>query len=125
MAKSPTVLFDTLTKKANLSNPVSQEALAQANAIWDNYKDTPNALRNPQDLAGILAKLDIVLNQVAYKLTRIEPTQWHGFCQLHTLIATALRTGKPLEPCDKPVKRCQALAISLTKALNTTHKAVA
>ena len=98
MAKSPTALFDTLLKKAKLSNKVSQTALQQASDQWHTYKKRPTSLRNWHDLANVLSKLDIVLNQVAWGDTRIEPLQWHSFCELHTTIATSLRTKTPLEP---------------------------
>lgn len=101
MAKTITERFDTLLKKAKLSNKVSKQALIDANEAWQAYKKRLTALRDPHDLADILAKLDIILNQVAWKQTRIEPTQWHSFCELHTAIATSLRTGQPLEPMDK------------------------
>lgn len=104
MAKTPTELFDSLLKKANLSNKVSKQALIKANEAWQDYKQCTTALRDPHDLAEILAKLDIILNQVAWKETRIEPMAWHSFCQLHTTLATSLRTGEPLEPNDKPKK---------------------
>lgn len=127
MAKTLIERFDTLLKKAKLSNKVSKQALMEASEAWRAYKERPTDLRCPHDLADILAKLDIVLNQVAWKETRIEPTQWHAFCDLHTTIANALKTGQPLEPHDKGDKPCQSandnsIAAALDKAINQSVK---
>lgn len=122
MAKTITERFDTLLKKAKLSNKVSKQALIEASEAWQAYKKRPTTQRDPHDLADILAKLDIVVNQVAWKETRIEPTQWHEFCNLHTTIASALRTGQPLEPRDKEDKSGSKIAKAMQLAIKQADK---
>lgn len=98
--KTASQLFRVLTRKANLSNQVSTDAFIQAQQMWSKYVKTVTSKRDHQDVKDVLAKLVIVNNQVHWGYCKIEPLQWHNFCELFCMIKDGADNGTILEPLD-------------------------
>lgn len=71
--------FKQLKKHARFSNCISVASLKKAHSYFKQFQKTKDL-----EIAKLaFDNINIIVQQVAYQTSRIEPTQWNNLCALH------------------------------------------
>ena len=92
-----------LTAKAQLSNGVSRQALADASATWSEHQARYDYERNTNDLVAVNRNINLIVTQVTNRVTRINPLMWSELVKLNTALNIAILNNINFEPRPVPV----------------------
>ena len=97
-----------LTAKAQLSNGVSRQALADASAAWSEHQAKYDYERSSSDLVAINRNINLIVTQVTNRVTRINPLMWGELVKLNTALNIAILNDINFEPRPVPVVAANA-----------------
>lgn len=92
-----------LTAKAQLSNGVSRQALADASTAWSKHQAKYDYERNPSDLVAINRNINLIVTQVTNRVTRINPLVWTELLKLNAALNVGIINNINFEPRPAPV----------------------
>ncbi len=92
-----------IQSKAQLSNMVSRQALADASAQWSEHQAKYDYERKHSDLIAINRNINLIVTQVSNRVTRINPTMWVEVIKLQTALNVGILSGINFEPRPVPV----------------------
>lgn len=92
-----------IQSKAQLSNLVSRQALADASVKWSEHQAKYDYERNPSDLVAINRNINLIVTQVTNRVTRINPTMWIEVIKLQTALNIGILSDINFEPRPVPV----------------------
>lgn len=97
-----------LTAKAQLSNGVSRQALAEASVMWSAHQAKYDYERSSSDLVAINRNINLIVTQVTNRVTRINPLMWSELVKLNTALNIAILNNINFEPRPVPVVAANA-----------------
>ena len=98
-----TVQLALIQSKAQLSNAVSTQALADAVSTWSSHQAKYDYERNSSDLVAINRNINLIVTQVTNRVTRINPMVWPELLKLNTALNVAIVNNINFEPRPVPV----------------------
>lgn len=98
-----TAQLATVQSKAQLSNSVSRQALADAINTWSEHQAKYDYDRNSSELIAIKRNISLIVTQVTNRVCRINPLVWTELLKLNSVITVAIIHNINLEPRPVPV----------------------
>jgi len=92
-----------IQSKAQLSNAVSRQALAEASDTWAAHQAKYDYERDSSDLIAIKRNISLIISQVTNRVCRVNPIMWAELLKLNSVITVAIIHNVNLEPRPVPV----------------------